>query len=121
MAGGMKIDWEGVEQLTMIIKGAGSKVREQSAKVVKNNAEKLKSKAQDKAPKDTRFLKNHIKTSYPGELEAKIEAEAAYSGYVEYGTRFNDGGQPFMRPAIREVEPQFKQDMTDVMKGAFKE
>lgn len=120
MAGGMKIDWEGVEQLTMLIKGAGSKVREQSAKVVKNNAEKLKSKAQDKAPKDTRFLKNHIKTSYPGELEAKIEAEAAYAGYQEYGTRFQEG-TPHMRPALREIEPQFKQDMTDVMKGAFKE
>lgn len=120
MAGGMKIDWQGVEQLTMIIKGAGSKVREQSAKVVKNNAEKLKSKAQDKAPKDTRFLKDHIKTSYPGELEAKIEAEAAYSGYQEYGTRFQPG-TPFMRPALKEVEPQFKQDMTDVMKGAFKD
>ncbi|MGQ7392186.1 HK97-gp10 family putative phage morphogenesis protein [Streptococcus suis] len=116
----MKIDWQGVEQLTMIIKGAGSKVREQSAKVVKNNAEKLKSKAQDKAPKDTRFLKDHIKTSYPGELEAKIEAEAAYSGYQEYGTRFQPG-TPFMRPALKEVEPQFKQDMTDVMKGAFKD
>ncbi|MGQ7336363.1 HK97-gp10 family putative phage morphogenesis protein [Streptococcus suis] len=120
MAGGMKIDWQGVEQLTMVIKGAGSKVREQSAKVVKNNAEKLKSKAQDKAPKDTRFLKDHIKTSYPGELEAKIEAEAAYSGYQEYGTRFQPG-TPFMRPALKEVEPQFKQDMTDVMKGAFKD
>ncbi|HFI0050269.1 TPA: HK97-gp10 family putative phage morphogenesis protein [Streptococcus suis] len=120
MAGGMKIDWQGVEQLTMIIKGAGSKVREQSAKVVKNNAEKLKSKAQAKAPKDTEFLKDHIKTSYPGELEAKIEAEAAYSGYQEYGTRFQEG-TPHMRPALREIEPQFKQDMTDVMKGAFKE
>lgn len=120
MAGGMKIDWQGVEQLTMVIKGAGSKVREQSAKVVKNNAEKLKSKAQDKAPKDTRFLKDHIKTSYPGELEAKIEAEAAYSGYQECGSRFQPG-TPFMRPALKEVEPQFKQDMTDVMKGAFKD
>lgn len=120
MAGGMKIDWEGVEQLTMVIKGAGSKVREQSAKVVKNNAEKLKSKAQAKAPKDTRFLKDHIKTSYPGELEAHIDDEAAYAGYQEYGTRFQEG-TPHMRPALREIEPQFKQDMTDVMKGAFKE
>ena len=117
---GFKIDWHGAEKLTMMIQGAGSKVREQSAKVVKNNAEKLKSKAQDKAPKDTRFLKGHIKTSYPGELEAKIEAEAAYSGYQEYGTRFQPG-TPFMRPALKEVEPQFKQDMTDVMKGAFED
>lgn len=120
MAGSFNIDWHGTEKLTMMIRGAGSKVSEQSAKVVKNNAEKLKSKAQDKAPKDTRFLKDHIKTSYPGELEAKIEAEAAYSGYQEYGTRFQPG-KPFMRPALKAVEPKFKKDMTDVMKGAFED
>ena len=55
MAGGMKIDWKGVEQLTMTIKSAGTKVLEQSGKVVRNNAEKLKSKAQAKAPEDTGF------------------------------------------------------------------
>ena len=121
MAKGMKIDWQGVEQLTMVIAGAGTRVNDQASKVVKNNAEKLKSKAQENAPKDTGFLKSHIKTSYPEALEARIESEAAYSGYVEYGTRFNDGGKPFMRPALREIEPQFKKDMTDVMKGAFED
>ena len=120
MAGGMKIDWHGMEQLTMTISGAGAKVFEQSAKVVKNNAEKLKSKAQAKAPKDTEFLKDHIKTSYPAALEAHINSEAAYAGYQEYGTRFQPG-KPHMRPALREIEPEFKKDMTDVMKGAFKE
>lgn len=116
----MKIDWHGTEKLTMVIRGAGPKVLEQSGKVVKNNAKKLKEKAQEKAPKKTDFLKDHIKTRYPSQLEAAIKAEAAYSGYQEYGTRFQPG-TPFMRPALKEIEPQFKQDMTDVMKGAFKE
>ena len=120
MAGGMKIDWQGVEQLTMVIKGSGSKVREQSEKVVKNNAELVQRFAKVYAPHDTGFLETQIKTSYPEALEAHIDAEAAYSGYQEYGTRFQPG-KPFMRPALREIEPQFKQDMTDVMKGAFKE
>ena len=120
MAGGMKIDWHGAEQLTMIIKGAGQKVLEQSGKVVKNNAEKLKSSAQSKAPVDTGFLKSNIRTSYPEALEAHIDAEAAYSGYQEYGTRFQPG-KPFMRPALNTVEPKFKKDMTDVMKGAFED
>lgn len=104
----------------MTIKGAGTKVREQSGKVVRNNAEKLKSKAQAKAPEDTGFLKTQIKTSYPGELEAHIDDEAAYAGYQEYGTRFQPG-KPHLRPALREIEPTFKQDMTDVMKGAFED
>ena len=120
MAGGMKIDWHGMEQLTMAISGAGAKVFEQSEKVVKNNAEKLKSSAQSKAPVDTGFLKSNIRTNYPAALEAHINSEAAYAGYQEYGTRFQPG-KPFMRPALKVVEPKFKQDMTDVMKGAFKE
>ena len=118
MAGGFKIDWHGDEQLTMLIKGAGPKVLEQSGKVVKNNAELFQRFAKGDAPQDTGFLKSQIKTSYPEALEAHIDAEAAYSGYQEYGTRFQSG-KPFMRPALKVVEPKFKQDMTNVMKGAF--
>ena len=118
MAGGFKIDRHGDEQLTMLIKGAGPKVLEQSGKVVKNNAELFQRFAKGYAPHDTGFLKSQIKTSYPEALEAHIDAEAAYSGYQEYGTRFQTG-KPFMRPALKVVEPKFKQDMTNVMKGAF--
>lgn len=118
MAGVFKIDWHGDEQLTMLIKGAGPKVLEQSGKVVKNNAELVQRFAKVYAPHDTGFLESQIKTSYPEVLEAHINAEAAYSGYQEYGTRLQLG-KPFMRPALKVVEPKFKQDMTDVMKGAF--
>ncbi|WP_228064561.1 HK97-gp10 family putative phage morphogenesis protein [Streptococcus danieliae] len=120
MAGGMKIDWHGVEQLTMTIKGAGSKVRDQSGKVIKNKTEKLKKKAQELAPKDTEFLKDHIKSSYPDQLEGHVKGEAAYEGYQEYGTRFQPG-KPHIRPALREIEPEFKREMTDVMKGVFED
>ena len=118
MAGGFKIDWHGDERLTMLIKGAGPKVLEQSGKVVKNNAELVQRFAKGYAPQDTCLLKSQIKTSYPEALEAHIDAEAAYSGYQEYGTRFQTG-KPFMRPALKVVEPKFKRDMTNVMKGAF--
>ena len=120
MAGGMQIDWHGVEQLTMVIKGAGSRVREESGRVVKNKTEKLKKRSQEKAPKKTEFLKDHIKSSYPNDLEGHVKGESAYEGYQEYGTRFQPG-TPHIRPALREIEPEFRKDMTDVMKGAFKE
>lgn len=117
---GFKIDWHGTEKLTMVIKGAGPKVLEQSGKVVKNNAELVQRFSKVYAPHDTGFLESQIKTSYPGALEARINAEAGYSGYQEYGTRFQPG-KPFMRPALKVVEPKFKQDMTNVMKGVFAE
>ena len=114
----MSVEWHGAERLTMAIRGSSRKVIEQSEKVVKNNTERLKASAKSKAPVDTGFLKNHITSSYPDSLEGHVKSEAAYSGYQEYGTRFQTG-KPFMRPALKEVEPQFKKDMTDVLKGVF--
>lgn len=118
----MSVEWHGVERLTMAIRGSSRKVMEQSSQVIRNNTERLKASAKAKAPVDTGFLKNHITSSYPDRLEGHVKSEAAYSGYQEYGTRFptdKPTGKPFMRPALKEVEPKFKKDMTDVLKGAF--
>lgn len=115
----MSVEWHGAERLTMAIRGASQKAMEQSSQVIRNNTERLKASAKAKAPVDTGFLKNYITSSYPDRLEGHVKSEAAYSGYQEYGTRFQTG-KPFMRPALREIEPQFKKDMTDVLKGAFK-
>lgn len=114
----MSVEWHGAERLTMAIRGASPKAMEQSSQVIRNNTERLKASAKAKAPVDTGFLKNHITSSYPNRLEGRVKSEAAYSGYQEYGTRFQTG-TPHIRPALREIEPQFKQDMNDVLKGVF--
>lgn len=114
---GKSISWRGMERLSATIANAHPKAVQQAQAVLKNNAEKGKKIAKEKAPVDTSFLKDHITTSYQG-MEAKIHAEAGYSGYQEYGTRYQDG-TPFMRPMLEEIQPQFQKDMTDVMKGAF--
>lgn len=114
----MSVEWHGAERLTMAIRGSSRKVMGQSSQVIRNNTERLKASAKEKAPVDTGFLKNHITSSYPNSLEGHVKSEAAYSGYQEYGTRFQTG-TPHIRPALREIEPQFKKDMTDVLKGAF--
>lgn len=114
----MSVEWHGAERLTMAIRGSGRKVMEQSSQVIRNNTEKLKASAKAKAPVDTGFLKNHITSSYPNRLEGHVKSEAAYSGYQEYGTRFQTG-TAHIRPALQEIEPQFKQDMTDVLEGVF--
>ena len=114
----MSVEWHGAERLTMAIRGASQKAMEQSSQVIRNNTERLKASAKAKAPVDTGFLKNHITSSYPNSLEGHVKSEAAYSGYQEYGTRFQKG-TPHIRPALQEVEPQFKQDMNNVLKGVF--
>lgn len=114
----VSVKWQGLEKLTMTISNAHPNAVKQSIAVLRNNGERGKAVAKKKAPVDTSFLKNHITTSYQG-MEAHIHAEAGYSGYQEYGTRFQPG-TPFMRPMIKEVQPQFQEDMTNVMKGVFK-
>ena len=114
----MSVEWHGAERLTMAIRGASQKAMEQSSQVIRNNTERLKASAKAKAPVDTGFLKNHITSSYPNRLEGRVKSEAAYSGYQEYGTRFQTG-TPHIRPALQEIEPQFKQDMNNVFKGVF--
>ena len=114
----MSVEWHGAERLTMAIRGASPKAMEQSSQVIRNNTERLKASAKAKAPVDTGFLKNHITSSYPNRLEGRVKSEAAYSGYQEYGTRFQTG-TPHIRPALQEIEPQFKKDMNDVLKGVF--
>ena len=114
----MSVEWHGAERLTMAIRGASPKAMEQSSQVIRNNTERLKASAKAKAPFDTVFLKNHITSSYPNRLEGRVKSEAAYSGYQEYGTRFQTG-TAHIRPALQEIEPQFKQDMNNVLKGVF--
>ena len=48
------------------------------------------------------------------DLRGIVEASTAYAGYVEEGTRFMEA-EPFMKPALKKVEPQFQKDMRRVV------
>lgn len=45
-----------------------------------------------------------------GGMTAVVKPNTEYSPYLEYGTRFMSA-QPFVRPALDEVEPRFKADI----------
>ena len=66
----------------------------------------VEAKAKIHAPVDTGFMKNNIDTSGPAEQgpgQALVTSAAEYSEHVEYGTS-RMGAQPFMTPAVAEVE-----------------
>lgn len=115
---GVKVDFQGLEKLEVALRNASDKAIKQSQMVVKNTAEKGKKIAKQKAPKDTHFLEGEINTYHQG-LVSDIHSEAGYSGYQEYGTRFQPGTS-YMRPMMEEIKPQFEKDLSDVMRGAFK-
>lgn len=108
----------GVKELKGVIASARRDAPRQTAAVVKNNAERIKTSARRRAPVDTWFMHDSIYTRHQG-LKSIIHSPAPYSGYVENGTRFQDA-QPFMFPAVEEIQEQFQKDLQDVMDGVFK-
>lgn len=96
---------------------------EPAKRVIKQNAAEFQQKAQNKAQfrghyEGNRFVKptGNLKKNITGPvikdngLAAEVKAEAPYSGYVEYGTRFMDA-QPYFRPAFNEQKEIFKRDL----------
>lgn len=83
---------------------------------VRMNTSKFQNEAMRKAPVDTGNLKRSITIDIlDGGYTGKITATADYSIYQEYGTRFMSA-QPFMRPSLSIVEPQFRKDLERLMK-----
>lgn len=55
-------------------------------------------RASQLAPRDTGFMADHITGDEDG-----VHSEAHYTVYVEFGT-FKMAAQPFLRPAVSEVQ-----------------
>ena len=112
---------EGDLALMVALEKSNREIRSAAWKSLKNNTENGMKQAKKYAPVDTGFLKNNIVavTSDWPNLTTKIHSQSGYSGYQEYGTRYQSG-TPFMRPALMFIYPQFRKDMLDVMRGVLK-
>lgn len=83
---------------------------------VKLNTSNFQKEAMRKAPVDTGNLKRAITIDIlDGGYTGKITATADYSIYQEYGTRYMSA-QPFMRPSLSIIEPQFRSDLLRLLK-----
>lgn len=81
------------------------------ASVIKTHSEALCNYAKGKAPVDTGFLRSSISVSYTDNgLTGIITANAPYSGFQEYGTRYH-AAHPFMRPALEHERDAFINDI----------
>lgn len=118
---GAIIEWRGLDALITAINNASPETIRQADRVLKNKAEKGKSVSKKLAPVrkiNGGFLRDHIVVHHKF-LEAEIHSQASYSGYQEWGTRFQPGTQ-YIRPMLEQITPEFQQDMTNVMKGVFR-
>ena len=112
------IKFEGADEFEGFLSKAFKQAPDVANKVVKNTTEKGMAKAKRLAPRDTRFLHDNIYTEYKP-LSGYVHSPASYSGYQEYGTRYMSA-QPFMRPMMQWLAPQFERDMKAAMEGTLR-
>ena len=125
---GFSIEWHGLNELGGALDKAMRENKPQLKKVIYNNGEKAKSKAIEWAPKPDRSryganpyakgaLSQNITHKHYG-LSSEIHAEVAYSGFVNFGTRYMRA-QPFMTDTFNWVVKFLEQDIKDVAEGLF--
>lgn len=115
-----KLRVEGLEELQKKLKSSAS-LKEVKMKVRKNSDQM--NKRMKKITVEV-FVKGHTLGGTAGSINTVIEDDGLtgsvgpttdYSMYVEYGTRFMKA-EPFIRPALEEQTPKFKEDMQKLVK-----
>ena len=79
----------------------------------------VQSIAMDMCPVDTGYLQSSINYYVDGQ-SLILQADADYTSFVEYGT-YKMGAQPFLEPAIAQVQGEIMDlqqlDVKDIVKG----
>lgn len=84
--------------------------------VVAKAALDIEAQAKVRAAVDTGYMKNSIQATQIAEDYWRVTVGATYGVYVEYGT-VHSPAQPFIRPAVEAVRPQFLAAIRKVMNG----
>ena len=89
-------------------------------KVIKFNGMQLQKRMQEKADFKKGYQTGATKRSITVKLSstgmtADVRPGTEYAPYLEFGTRFMEA-QPFMRPALDEQTPIFKEHMRKLMR-----
>lgn len=114
----MKVTLQGDKELQRIFKKASRKFPQETQKAIKNQTEKGKELSAKTTPYDTGFLRGSQMTKYPSAFEGWIVSSAGYSGYVNFGTRFNYA-QPWFTQMWIETERKAKEELKKVLRGSF--
>ncbi len=75
--------------------------------IVKKTTYDCEAAAKRRAPVDTGALRSSIQSRFPTKLTGEVTVGVNYAIYVEYGT-YKMRAQPFLAPALREVESAFQ-------------
>lgn len=114
----IRVDTSELAALGTVYTIAGVRVGERAAMVVRRCGLMVQSRGSRLAPRDTGFLASTIGTDFVGDgrsgsMSAIVGPTADYGAHVEWGT-YKMAAQPYMGPALAEVEPVFYAAMEQV-------
>lgn len=88
----------------------------QADRICRKAALDIQARAQQRAAVRTGAMRSSIHARRVGPAHWEVNVGVEYGLYVEYGT-IHMAAQPFMRPSVAEVQPQFQNAMKGVIKG----
>lgn len=109
----------GKEELAEFLAKHRKSVIENSKRVVRKYGSEFQKAVMQHppTPHDTGTLIRGIRLDIADQgLTAVVYPTAHYAEYLEYGTRYMNA-QPFMRPTMQKIEPQFIRAMDKIMDG----
>jgi HK97 gp10 family phage protein len=99
------------EKMGQVVYAAGDMIRVEARQSITRGAVSGKghvpSKPGEPPKADTHHLDSNITTERKGPLTVEVRSKAEYSAALEYGTS-KMAARPFMRPAVKRVQPKLK-------------
>lgn len=118
--GNIKVTWTGLDKAVSRLTNINAIIDNVVDSAVKNATEEAGKLARGKARVDTGFMRDNIETNYPAKKTGVVLSAAKYSAYLEFGTRFNNGPYPFVKPAVEEVTPKYTKEIHEALGKAFR-
>lgn len=112
------IDLSGDKELMAVLQKAQSQAPVATRKVLHNVGMRARANARAMAPWDTGFLHDHINMRSTGD-NITIRSQAGYSGFVNYGTRYQSA-QPYFSWMVTDMQTWLKSALVDVARGLLK-
>ncbi len=116
MAVEVTFDVQGVDEFVAAMQRLDKSLQEQVRKWLYDWAQRVAAEAKRRAPVRTGYLQSKIYAMVQ-EWVAEIGASAAYSYFVEFGTRYMSA-QPFLYPTIQEFLPELEMNIIGAIEQA---
>lgn len=116
MSVSVEIDLQGLPELEQALQKFDSAMQEKVRLWLNEWAQKVKAQAEANAPVRTGYLKSTIYAQVK-QWVAEIGAKAAYSYFVEFGTRYMQA-HAFLYPALQEFLPELELNIVSALEQA---